>query len=164
MKCTCCGAEVTGRFCEYCGTEAKRDDMPPVNNGNAQANNATSQTIINNYYNSNTGSGNVSGEYHEPAQAFRSTIQDPVRTQEPLATRTPVSTPVVQEKSSRSKSVMLILWFFLGVFGVHHFYAGRVGMGVLYLCTAGLCGIGWVVDIILLLTNSYRDGDGKVVV
>lgn len=32
----------------------------------------------------------------------------------------------------------------------HKFYEGKIGMGVLYLCTAGLFGIGWIIDIFTL--------------
>lgn len=39
----------------------------------------------------------------------------------------------------------------LGALGVHKFYEGKVGMGILYLFTVGLFGIGWVIDCIALL-------------
>lgn len=51
----------------------------------------------------------------------------------------------------RNKWVALILCVFLGVFGAHKFYEGRVGMGLLYLFTLGLFGIGWVIDIVAIL-------------
>ena len=41
----------------------------------------------------------------------------------------------------------------MGYFGAHKFYEGKVGMGVLYLFTLGLFGIGWFVDLIVLLTK-----------
>ena len=41
-----------------------------------------------------------------------------------------------------------LLVHFLGVFGGHKFYEGKAGMGVLYLCTGGLCGIGVICDAI----------------
>ena len=51
----------------------------------------------------------------------------------------------------RNKWVALLLCFFLGGLGAHKFYEGKVGMGILYLFTAGLFGIGWFVDLIVLL-------------
>lgn len=51
----------------------------------------------------------------------------------------------------KDKWVSFFLCLFLGYFGVHKFYEGKSGMGVLYLCTVGLFGIGWFVDLIVLL-------------
>lgn len=51
----------------------------------------------------------------------------------------------------RNKWVALLLCLFLGVFGVHKFYEGKAGMGVLYLLTGGLCGVGALADFIVLL-------------
>ena len=62
--------------------------------------------------------------------------------------------------SSKSRLVALLLCFFLGVLGVHRFYAGKVGSGVLYLCTGGICGIGVIYDLIKILTGTFRDGLG----
>ena len=47
-----------------------------------------------------------------------------------------------------------VLCLLLGYFGAHKFYEGKVGMGVLYLFTLGLFGIGWFVDLIVLLTKT----------
>lgn len=50
-----------------------------------------------------------------------------------------------------NKWVALLLCFFLGVLGIHKFYEGKIGMGILYIFTFGLFGIGWLVDLIVLL-------------
>ena len=51
----------------------------------------------------------------------------------------------------KDKWVALILCFFLGFLGVHKFYEEKAGLGVLYLFTFGLFGIGVLVDFIILL-------------
>lgn len=58
-------------------------------------------------------------------------------------------------KSNKSKTVTLILCVLLGYLGIHRFYAGKIKSGILYLCTAGLCGIGWIVDIVLIVTDRF---------
>lgn len=52
---------------------------------------------------------------------------------------------------AKSKWVSFFLCLFLGLFGAHKFYEGRVLLGIVYLCTCGLAGVGVVVDLIVLL-------------
>lgn len=47
-------------------------------------------------------------------------------------------------------SVAWILQTFLGFFGIHRFYMGKLWTGLLWLCTAGLFGIGYVYDFCTL--------------
>ena len=58
---------------------------------------------------------------------------------------------VVAAIHTRNKWAAFLLCFFLGYLGAHKFYEGKTGMGVLYLLTFGLLGIGWVIDCIALL-------------
>lgn len=51
----------------------------------------------------------------------------------------------------KDKWVAFILCFFFGYLGVHKFYEGRIGSGILYLLTGGIFGIGWFIDTIILL-------------
>lgn len=51
----------------------------------------------------------------------------------------------------KNKWTAVLLCFFLGGLGAHKFYEGKVGMGILYILTAGLFGIGWVIDFFVLL-------------
>lgn len=50
---------------------------------------------------------------------------------------------------AKNKWVSLVLCIFT-VCG-HKFYEGKIGMGIIYLFTGGLFGIGWLIDIISLL-------------
>lgn len=51
----------------------------------------------------------------------------------------------------RNKWVALALCFFLGFLGGHKFYEGKAGMGILYIFTCGLFGIGVLIDFITIL-------------
>ena len=48
-----------------------------------------------------------------------------------------------------------------GVFGVHRFYVGKVGTGILQLLTLGGLGIWAVVDFILIVVGAFTDKDGN---
>lgn len=66
-------------------------------------------------------------------------------------TNTNTNTNIVGGGKPKSKWVAFFLCLFLGGIGAHKFYEGKIGMGILYLFTIGLFGIGWIVDIILIL-------------
>ena len=66
-------------------------------------------------------------------------------------TNTNVHTPVGYYGRAKNKWVAFFLCFFLGYVGAHKFYEGKVGMGILYIFTVGLFGIGWLVDMIAIL-------------
>lgn len=63
------------------------------------------------------------------------------------------ATAITNVDSGRRKNkwVAFFLCLFLGEFGVHKFYEGKVGLGILYLCTFGLFYVGVIVDLIILL-------------
>jgi TM2 domain-containing membrane protein YozV len=50
--------------------------------------------------------------------------------------------------------------FFAGWFGAHRFYTGHILIGVIQLLTFGACGVWTIVDLILILTDNYRDANG----
>ncbi|MDH5455141.1 MAG: TM2 domain-containing protein [Gammaproteobacteria bacterium] len=57
----------------------------------------------------------------------------------------------------------VLLCFFFGVFGVHRFYVGKIGTGLLQLVTLGGLGIWALVDFIMIIVGSFTDKQGKFV-
>ncbi len=65
--------------------------------------------------------------------------------------------------SPKSRLATLLLAIFLGYFGVHRFYVGKIGTGILMIFTAGGLGIWWAIDFIMIVVGSFTDADGKYV-
>lgn len=63
--------------------------------------------------------------------------------------------------SSKSRTAALLLCLFLGNLGIHRFYAGKVGTGIIWLLTLGCLGIGCLVDLIMIICGSFTDKDGN---
>jgi len=73
----------------------------------------------------------------------------------------PISrTAALPSASPKSRTAALVLLLLLGVYGIHRFYVGKIGSGLLYLFTFGCFGIGWLVDVIMILSGSFRDKSG----
>jgi len=65
--------------------------------------------------------------------------------------------------SPSSRLVAILLCFFVGGLGVHRFYVGKIGTGILWLLTGALLGIGWLVDLIMIAAGTFKDKQGRVV-
>jgi restriction system protein len=63
--------------------------------------------------------------------------------------------------SDKSRLVDLLLCLFLGGLGIHRFYEGKIGTGILWLLTGGVFGFGWLIDLILIAIGKGKDGNGK---
>jgi TM2 domain-containing membrane protein YozV len=64
-------------------------------------------------------------------------------------------------QSDKNWLATLLLCLFLGGIGVHRFYVGKVGTGILQLITLGGCGIWTLIDLIMIITGSFTDKNGN---
>ncbi|HJJ06487.1 MAG TPA: TM2 domain-containing protein [Clostridiaceae bacterium] len=67
-------------------------------------------------------------------------------------------------KSEKNWLTTLLLSIFLGSLGVHRFYAGKIGTGILMLLTLGGCGIWYWIDLIMIIMGNFTDKDGNMIV
>ncbi|WP_184107962.1 TM2 domain-containing protein (plasmid) [Borreliella lanei] len=51
--------------------------------------------------------------------------------------------------------MIFLLCLFLGYLGVHRFYVGKIGTGILYLFTFGFLYVGALIDLIRIATNKF---------
>ena len=69
------------------------------------------------------------------------------------------------DSSTKTNSIdwlaLFLLTFFVGVLGVHRFYVGKIGTGVLMLITLGGLGVWFLVDLLLVVTGQFTDKDGQ---
>ncbi|MDD8016141.1 MAG: TM2 domain-containing protein [Acidobacteriota bacterium] len=67
--------------------------------------------------------------------------------------------------SEKSRLVTFFLCMCVGMFGGHRFYVGKTGTAILWLFTFGVFGIGYLVDLIMIILGDFYDrGGNKVVV
>ncbi len=140
MKCPECGKEISDRaqscpncgysfektkFCKFCGEKIPVDSVICTKCGRQVENTSQAQN----------GGITINNATNASASATAQIVTPPILT---------------TTSKEIDKNIALLLCIFLGYFGAHKFYEGKAGMGILYIFTAGLFGIGWIVDIITI--------------
>lgn len=156
-KCPICGAPMESSICGYCGYQERREPQPPPggnNNGTISQQQIYSKPV----YPQTMQPGTVNpGTMHpgtvHPGMIYPGTVQSPAGIPMPG----PAGVYLTPGVSKKSKMTALFLCIFLGGLGIHRFYVGKIGTGILYLLTLGLFGIGWFIDLILIATGTFRD-------
>ncbi|CAB1080924.1 hypothetical protein D1AOALGA4SA_8592 [Olavius algarvensis Delta 1 endosymbiont] len=69
-------------------------------------------------------------------------------------------TETTVEKSPKGFVPTLLLALFLGALGVHRFFVGKIGTGILQLITLGGLGIWALIDVIMIAVGSFKDKAG----
>ena len=60
----------------------------------------------------------------------------------------------------KSRLVAALLCLFFGVLGIHRFYVGKTGTGLIWFFTGGFFTIGWILDLILIILGFFKDKAG----
>ncbi len=65
------------------------------------------------------------------------------------------------EKSDKGFVPVVLLCVLLGAFGIHRFYVGKIGTGILMLFTLGGLGIWNLIDFVMIVTGNFKDKHGR---
>ena len=101
-----------------------------------------------------------------PPPAAGTGTPDPSAPVPPPIPRLPDGKPAVdamgRPASSKSRLAAALLCWFLGIIGVHRFYVGKIGTGLLMIITLGGLGIWILIDFIMILVGSFKDKQERV--
>ncbi len=112
-------------------------------------------------------------EEEQPVAAAPAPAAQPAAQPAPAAASPPPAAPaaaapapaaVAGDVSEKDWLVTLILAFVVGFLGVHRFYVGKIGTGILQLVTLGGCSIWAIIDVVLIAMGKFTDADGKTIV
>ncbi len=162
IKCPECGAEISNKasscphcgisfgkrkFCKHCGELIDEDCVVCPKCGKQVEElkgKSDDRNIIINNNNNNSSSSSASAAAAAVAAASGS------------------RTSYAPRVSSKSWLVTLLLCLFLGVFGIHRFYVGKIGTGILMilLCTTGISEVWCIIDFICILLKRFKDKQG----
>ena len=74
-----------------------------------------------------------------------------------------VNQPKTETAINQNWLITLLLCFFVGCLGVHRFYVGKTGTGIIQLITFGGCGIWTLIDFIMICIGNFTDCEGNVI-
>lgn len=78
-----------------------------------------------------------------------------------VAPATPEEAPGAEP--AKSWLATLLLCIFLGELGIHRFYVGKIGTGIIWMLTFGCFGIGYLVDLIKIICGKFTDKKGNLI-
>ncbi len=156
--CTSCGTRLTSKPSDYDQSSRQTQNSQTQNSQTQNSQTQNSQT-------QNSQTQNAQSQYarEQYSQVQSVPVQNYYNQNENGTGYRQTTLPRDEYISGRSRGVAAVLCFWLGFLGIHRFYAGKVGTGLLWMITLGLFGFGTVSDFIMIVCGSFRDGRGYMI-
>lgn len=90
--------------------------------------------------------------------------EEPSKKERPSQREPPPTPRKTAPPSDFNRLTTFLLCLLLGFLGVHRFYVGRAGSGLVWLLTLGVFSVGWIYDLVMIATGEFQDEQGKRVV
>ena len=96
-----------------------------------------------------------------PATKYCQSCANLLDARAPACPRCGVPQPRLLTGPDSEKRILIafLLAFFGGPLGLHRFYVGKTGTGILMILTLGGLGIWWLIDVVMLVSGSFRDAE-----
>ena len=80
-----------------------------------------------------------------------------------------METTTPEKVSEKQKIIMILLALFAGTLGIHRFYAGKIGTGIIMLLLTltivgvYISGIWAIIDLVMIILDKFKDGNGLII-
>jgi hypothetical protein len=166
-----------GYYIERNGSKNNSDEQKPTNNDKTTqielhktSNNEQKENEINMFSNMAMADNAIVSLTHTPvlSDKNKNSITVITKTPAPVAAKKSMQKNNVKKKKGKNNSALrgeksqliaLLLCIFLGLLGIHRFYLGYPGIGILMILTAGGCGLLYIIDIVRIATGDLEPKD-----
>ncbi|NHJ32867.1 MAG: TM2 domain-containing protein [Asgard group archaeon] len=67
----------------------------------------------------------------------------------------------LEEEDSPHGKLLLVFQALIGFIGLQRYSVGKIGSGIVFTCTLGFLGVGYLIDLVAIFTNCFYDSDDK---
>ena len=155
---------------ELVNTDSRKQTVEQSENETKTVDNSFAQTVTDDNITASVDNNSVIIPSHKTVSFSKNENTVTTKTNPTSETKTIVKSDSKKNKKANKKSatdgggksqlVALLLCIFIGALGIHRFYLGYIGIGVIQLLTLGGCGVWALIDLIMIITGDLKPKGG----